>query len=113
MATEYETKEWASLPLAVLEEVDGVCQHCKKRQAVTAHHLTYDYGIICPKKYLLAVCELCRGWKHHKIDHDPKDRPLSPIEKLQLQFNNDPHFPGHYFLWDARRAVLEFRRPVW
>ena len=108
MATEYETREWAYLRLSVLEEVNGVCQHCKKRKAVTAHHLTYEEGVICPKEELLAVCRLCHGWKHKWIDHDPKDLPLNISEKLQLKLNDMPGQPGRCFLKDAREAVYAY-----
>lgn len=66
MVTEYETEEWFQLRDAVIREAKLICRHCQKRRAITAHHKTYDYGIICPKKYLLAVCALCHGFSIEK-----------------------------------------------
>src|SRR5258708_3406209 len=32
--------------------------------ADTAHHLTYEFGVICDPQYLVALCEQC-----HKVRH--------------------------------------------
>ena len=71
MLTEYETEKWIRLEYRVLREADGVCSRCRKRRAITAHHTTYEHGILCPPEFLMAVCPLCLGYLHGEIDRDP------------------------------------------
>ena len=54
MLTEYETEKWIRLEYRVLLEADGVCSRCRKRRAITAHHTTYEHGILCPPEFLMA-----------------------------------------------------------
>lgn len=56
--------EWAAMRQRVLERANFVCEACLEAPAVTAHHLTYEYGKLPPAWLLKAVCEGCHRRFH-------------------------------------------------
>jgi Fe-S cluster biogenesis protein NfuA len=68
---DYETAEWAALRKEVLARANGVCEMCGS-VAETAHHLTYRFGVLCPSKFLMAVC-----WGCHEEVHGNYRVPVS------------------------------------
>lgn len=54
----YKTTEWKKLASYVIWRDCGICQYCGAT-AVTAHHKTYDRGILCPAEDLEAICWEC------------------------------------------------------
>jgi hypothetical protein len=87
MLTEYETEKWIRLEYRVLREADGVCSRCRKRRAITAHHTTYEHGILCPPEFLMAVWPLCHGYLHGKIDRDPAAFKLDWPDEMRFKLN--------------------------
>jgi len=61
---DYDSWEWFYLRLRVLERFSWRCVMCGKLANV-AHHLTYRYGVLCPVKYLIAVCGKCHDEIYH------------------------------------------------
>jgi len=61
--------EWHRLRAQVIERADGTCEACLSAPAVTAHHLTYDLGVMPPAWLLRAVCRSC----HDRLHADVRD----------------------------------------
>jgi 5-methylcytosine-specific restriction endonuclease McrA len=59
----YYSLDWFLLREEVLDDSDYKCFVCGHYASV-AHHLTYRYGVLCSKKWLVALC-----WKCHGIIH--------------------------------------------
>lgn len=56
--------EWAAMRQRVLQRAGFICEACLTAPAVTAHHLTYEYGKLPPAWLLKAVCEGCHRRFH-------------------------------------------------
>jgi hypothetical protein len=61
----YRTPAWFALRKRVLQRDGYRCQRCGGR-AVCAHHLNYQYGVICPTRFLVALCWRCHRLIHHR-----------------------------------------------
>jgi len=59
----YETEGWYRLRDLVLYQAGYTCHMCAG-MAMTAHHITYKYGILCHPRWLRAMC-----WRCHKLLH--------------------------------------------
>lgn len=59
-----ESPEWHELRDAVIGRADGICEGCLSETAITAHHLTYDYGFLPPAWLLKAICRNCHRRLH-------------------------------------------------
>jgi hypothetical protein len=80
MREEYKSEEWIKLrDQAVAEAYNGKCQMCKENPAQTAHHLTYEYGVICDKKYLIPICWDCHNDLHGYVPISKIDLPLKGL----------------------------------
>jgi hypothetical protein len=62
-----ESPEWAWLRHQVISRAGGICEACLSNPAVTAHHITYEFGVIPPAWHLRAVCRACHERLH--ADH--------------------------------------------
>lgn len=65
----YLTVDWVELRDRVLLEANFTCQDCGN-PAQTAHHWTYDHGLICHPRYLTALCWECHRAKHPSVFQD-------------------------------------------
>ena len=65
----YASFDWWYLQEEVLEKADWICTICAML-ATVAHHKTYRYGILCEKRYLLAVCRVCHLMLHGMYDRE-------------------------------------------
>jgi len=59
-----DNPDWRVLRDAVIDRAHGQCEACLSAPAVTAHHLTYDYGPLPPAWFLRAVCGTCHQRLH-------------------------------------------------
>jgi hypothetical protein len=59
----YSTPAWISLRDEVLRDANYTCSDCSG-EATCVHHLSYEQGIICDKKFLLALCGTCHSKRH-------------------------------------------------
>jgi hypothetical protein len=75
MNEEYKSKEWITLKDQVI--ANKKCIMCGA-PAETAHHLTYVFGLICDKKYLIPVCWPCHNEVHGYKPRKEKE-PLKGI----------------------------------
>lgn len=69
----YATERWRWMRDAVLARAGHICEACRARPAVTAHHLTYVFGLDAPLYTLRALCGGCHERMHTQGDawHDP------------------------------------------
>ena len=56
--------EWAALREAVVQRAGRLCEACLTAPATTAHHLSYDLGLLPPGWLLKAVCARCHDRIH-------------------------------------------------
>jgi len=74
--SDYYTPEWRALQARVIADANYICRDCGW-PAVVAHHLTYEFGVVCSPQYLVALCEKCHKCRHglsnwrpeHKINY--------------------------------------------
>ena len=67
-----DNPEWHALRNAVIDRAQGQCEACLSACAVTAHHLSYDYGPLPPAWLLRAVCATCHR-RLHASKHGTSD----------------------------------------
>jgi hypothetical protein len=79
---DYETTQWMELRKEVISRAGGICEMCRKAKAETGHHLTYRFGVLCPPKFLMAVCWPCHEQIHGQF------RVPSSRKKAERLFND-------------------------
>jgi uncharacterized protein YlaI len=67
----YASIDWFILRESVLEKYKWRCIVCG-RYASIAHHLTYNYGVLCNRKWLIALCYKCHRKVHNKNESKSK-----------------------------------------
>jgi hypothetical protein len=60
--------DWAAIRDRVLWRSRGFCEACLVEKAVTAHHITYEFGKLPPAWCLKAVCAKCHERLHTEQD---------------------------------------------
>lgn len=68
-----KTPEWRERRRLVLERDNYLCQACRNRKAVQAHHTTYQHLGYEPLWELVAICVPCHEALHQR-DREKRDR---------------------------------------
>ena len=61
---DYNLPAWFGLKEYVIARGGGICCYCGRVGVNVAHHLTYEYGVLCPHEFLVALCERCHRYVH-------------------------------------------------
>ena len=61
---DYNLPAWFGLKEYVIARDGGICCYCGRVGVNVAHHLTYEYGVLCAHEFLVALCERCHRYVH-------------------------------------------------